>query len=296
MIVTGLSGGLGNQMFQYAAGLSLARRNGDVLGMDAGAFGSEVARSETARALGLSDFNVSGRLLPPSAASRWRYPRGAFSRAARFVRRKVLRRYYVDWHPEVLNWKGDVYMEGYFQTEKYFQDVADEVRGEFKLRQPLADAIDGIQRRLVPDVGTPVSLHVRRGDYISARHAPVLAICTVDYYRAAMESIVARVPDARFVVFSDDIDWCRINLPEAGNLRFVSGLAADNGDALRPSQEMVLMSQCRHHIIANSTFSWWGAYLNPRSDKIVIAPAKWANGSEFSYDSIVPPTWTRLGV
>lgn len=297
MIVARLAGGLGNQMFQYAAGFALAHRNSDSFSLDTTAFHQGPGRGETLRALGIEDFQISAPVLSKSDAYKRRNPYGPVSKAFRFLRRKIFRQYFVDWHPDVMKRSGDVYLEGYFQSERYFESIPSLLRREFSLRESFSRTIEGLARDIEIGPGTPVSLHVRRGDYVSnSRNAAILDICTPDYYSRAVDHLASIVSDMRLVIFSDDIEWVLSNIPESRSALYLSSCLSDSGQTLLPSQEMALMASCRHHIISNSTFSWWGAYLNPRAEKLVVAPSRWTNGSEFDHKNILPPDWIRLMV
>jgi hypothetical protein len=161
-------------------------------------------------------------------------------------------------------------LSGYFQSERYFKSIEGLIRAEFDFgtRAPGVDA---------------VSVHVRRGDYLSfpEHHPP----CSVDYYAEAM----ARFPGERFMVFSDDPGWCLLNLKPLGNVDIVTGRAA--------AEDMELMSRCKAgHVIANSSFSWWGAWLDPNPDKRVIAPRAWFGPAKAGWDTrdLIPEGWQTL--
>lgn len=138
--------------------------------------------------------------------------------------------------------------------------------------------------------GTAVSLHVRRGDYVSdARTHAAHGLCSIDYYRAAVRYIIDRVEAPEFFVFSDDIAWARGNLDISHPCHYL-----DHNRGAESYNDMRLMSLCHHHIIANSSFSWWGAWLNPRDDKIVVAPARWFASGNRRLDDLFPPGWVTL--
>ena len=133
---------------------------------------------------------------------------------------------------------------------------------------------------------SPISIHVRRDDYLSSKYVSGFGgICTIEYYNKAVERIKEEVIDPVFYIFSDDINWCR------ENLKLEQGVFIDWNTGKESWQDMFLMSQCKHNIIANSSFSWWGAWLNSNSEKIVIAPRIWWNGLK---DDVVPDSWIRI--
>jgi hypothetical protein len=178
------------------------------------------------------------------------------------------------------------YMEGYWQSEKYFKSVAELIRSEFTF----ATALNAINEKYAAQiaVSNSISLHVRRGDYASnPRTLAIHGLLPLDYYHRAVDFISQRVPDPTFFIFSDDMNWVRENLRIPHPCHFVTCNSA--GDSYN---DMRLMSMCRHHVIANSSFSWWGAWLNPSEDKIVIAPKRWFTERDSS--ELIPNDWVRL--
>lgn len=175
--------------------------------------------------------------------------------------------------------------DGYWQSEKYFKSVADNVRQMFRFRKELMNERT-LQLAETLRKGEFVSVHVRRGDYLPL--ADYHGLCSETYYHSTMRLVSEKVANAVFVFFSDDMDWVKNNLNEnKENVIYV-----DWNEGKESWQDMYLMSQCKHHIVANSSFSWWGAWLNNNPDKIVIAPQKWFNYCP-NYD-ILPPDWTII--
>jgi len=155
------------------------------------------------------------------------------------------------------------YFEGYFQCEKYFADCAKEIRKEFQFKEKLQ----------IPE-GNTVAIHIRRGDYI--KFADIHLVCTPIYYENAIAYVQSKVENPIFYVFSEDLEWVKQNINIPSNSVFV-----DYNPNLPSSHDMQLMSLCKHQIISNSSYSWWAAWLNQNSGKIVVAPDKWfANGME----------------
>jgi hypothetical protein len=179
-------------------------------------------------------------------------------------------------------------LAGYWQSERYFSDIGDVIRQDFTLVAPMVPRRLEIRRR-IRDCNA-VSVHVRRGDYasdpaISQSHGT----CPPEWYHQTMTRMAGAIENPTFVVFSDDPAWARANLPPSRPMIFV-----DPGRDGRDAEDIRLMSDCRHHIIANSTFSWWGAWLNPRPDKKVIAPARWFNRAQHDTRDLIPPGWERV--
>jgi hypothetical protein len=183
--------------------------------------------------------------------------------------------------------------DGFYQSEKYFKNIADVIRQDFKLLNKMSwgaqMAYDSMQK-----VTIPVSVHIRRGDYVqNAKTNQIYGSCSPEYYNKALATLAEKLgedaaKEMHLFVFSDDIEWVKNNLPLPYPATFVSN------PSIQDYEELTLMSKCNHHIVANSSFSWWGAWLNPSSQKIMIAPAKWTNGKPSSYKDIVPNSWTKI--
>lgn len=291
MIAVRLMGGLGNQLFQYAFGRQAADRLGVPLALDLRWF-DHFDPVTTPRAYELGRYPIRAAIAPPKSLPA--YPPRFLSRLAQPLldrltgRMRAYERHQPGFHPDSAVPRDNTLYIGYWQSEKYFPDVADQLRVEFAPRTPpdapnaeYADAIRGCEA---------VSVHVRRGDYASTPHVnTVHGLAPLDYYREAIRRIRGAVSAARFFVFSDDLAWCRENLPLGPSAVFVQG---NDGD--RAFEDLRLMSLCRHHVVANSSFSWWGAWLNPNPDKVVIAPRRWFADPSIDTTDLVPPSWIQL--
>ncbi|NTU53781.1 MAG: alpha-1,2-fucosyltransferase [Chlorobiaceae bacterium] len=292
MVITRLNGGLGNQLFQYAAGFAIAMKNGQQLKLELSVFASQDRLRQTLRNPDILDFFISAPVATPEEIDRYRNPLGQFSEIRRLLLQKVFKRYYPDWHPEVMCLKGDAYLDGYFQSEKYFMSCLDSLMKEFTLRPDREAEIQTITSRITA-MRNPVSLHVRRGDYVyHVQHE----ICTADYYRSALSLMSDELGRLDIVVFSDDVEWVRANLDLTPDTLIISDELKLDGSNFSPTQELILMSRCHHHVISNSTFSWWGAYLNRRAGKVVVAPAIWNRSRLYPHNNIVPAGWRRIAV
>ncbi len=291
MVIVRLTGGLGNQLFQYALGRRMAYSNGCPLKLDVSVFANDVrsyrlhhfntvqqfaSNAEIRRLAGAPGKGVAGRIV--------RRIRRQFSLQPRRVVTERGHRF----DPQVLSRKGAIYLDGYWQSEKYFADIDHVLRKELTLKaasDPTSCAVSDAINRC-----ESVSLHIRRGDYASN---PVYnqfhGLCRVEYYDRAVEQIAAAVEKPHFFVFSDDPDWARLNLRLDYAITFV-----DHNREDRDYEDMRLMSQCNHHIIANSSFSWWGAWLCCNPDKIVIAPKKWFNDPTVDTADLIRESWTRI--
>jgi hypothetical protein len=200
-------------------------------------------------------------------------------------------RSFVKWNrtgfnPSMLSLPDNVYVEGYWCSEKYFKDIEAIIREEFTFREPP----HGRNLELAKEIeeNESVSVHVRRGDYVADEKAgKTHGTCGQKYYRECVQYVRRKRKSPKFFVFSDEPLWCRQNLAFMKPATFV------DGNALEPWEDMRLMSLCHDNIIANSTFSWWGAWLNGHDEKVVIAPKKWYAGKKFDPDDIFPPGWIR---
>lgn len=285
MIVSRLIGGLGNQMFQYAAGRALALRRGVDFRIDPRAF-SNYKTHAFGMACFQAELNIApSRLLPnpPAEGRLQRWFRGFLPGPL-----KVFTERGFTFDANVLALPDNTYLDGYWQTENYFSDFADAIRADFTVRHAPSEA----NRRWLEQIaGThSVSLHIRRGDYVSnPSAAAVHGICDLAYYERAVAHIrVATGIDPVLYVFSDDLDWVAANL----KLPYPMHLVRDN-DAATNYEDLRLMTACRHHVIANSSFSWWGAWLDGRPDSITVAPARWfASGTPDARD-LIPQRWVR---
>lgn len=294
MIVTRLEGGLGNQMFQYAAGLRLACVRGTTLGLDLSLLEAPVQHCATPRSYELGPLRVSARRASPEQVEALvDKRRGAFARwlpdrltPARRAAAAVERHYHFD--PEVLELPDDVCLRGYWQSERYFADAAERVRSELSVRAPAS----GRNAELAAAIAAceAVSLHVRRGDYVSdATTNAVHGVCSLDYYRRAVAHVASRVTEPHFFLFSDDPEWTREHLRLDAPTTVV-----DHNDAGHGHEDLRLMSRCRHHVLANSSFSWWGAWLGTGPDRIVVAPRRWFRDETKDTSDLLPSAWVRL--
>ena len=295
MITVSVLGGLGNQLFQYAAGKALAERHGVELALDL----TEFNNSRYTQRPFLLD-----RLRVPEAG-RWAEGEGIFVRAkwrrrvARALQRAGLpklgssREHYephFHYDPAFAALGPDTMLFGFFQSERYFIEIADKLRDWFSPRESLSGAADEMLARIQTSQ-LPVSVHVRRCDYLNPGTAEIHGIVAEPYYREALGRLQSAIgAEAELFVFSDD--------PGAAEqvLNFVprSRLVHVRGDPNRPWEDMVLMARCRHHVTANSSFSWWGAWLNRAPDKIVVAPRAWFVQNQRNKRNtcdLCPPAW-----
>jgi hypothetical protein len=269
----------------------LADRLGAELLLDTRAFEHALALNPyTRRAYALSPFNVRARLATATDLKSWPVWVVEIGMRLRLVR-PLFRRWHfestINYDPNIRTLHEPVCLVGYWQSERYFIDSADGIRADFTLRQPLSDANAGLLK--LARSGDSVGLHVRRGDFVSLNDAAqVHGLCSVDYYRRAISLIRNRCPECRFLVFSDDPQWARAGLPLDPSTIFVTG------NAETPEQDLALMSACKHHIIANSSFSWWAGWLGDSPDQMVIAPAPWYASPKLDARDLAVSRWQYI--
>jgi hypothetical protein len=296
MIVVRLMGGLGNQMFQYALGRRLALERGVPLRVDLGWFAEVHERGvDTVREYMLEGWRVAAQAASAEDLARFDTAALSAGRVGRLLRRilpawqsaAVIYERGPAFDPRALRTKASAYLHGFWQSERYFDSIAPALRAEFVLAEPACAYI----AELVEYAADPstVSLHVRRGDYAHnpATHA-FHGLCSPEYYAAAAALVAAKVPSPRFLVFSDEPDWAREHLRLGWPARVV-----EHAPGSSPHQEMWLMSRCAHHVIANSSFSWWGAWLRPAPGKTVVAPRRWFRDPSLDSPDRLPGTWLR---
>lgn len=284
LVTVAIYGGLGNQMFQYAAGRALALRTGCRLQLDTRHYDTNQAFR-----YGLGDFNIqaiigTSRTLPPTKQRRWKYLAWRhFSSRHRLLRERGL-----GFHPSVANAHGSLYLKGYWQSEKYFQDASDIIRKELSITKAAngenAEWSDQIRQ------SDSIAVHVRRGDYVSNPKCNAFhGTCDPSYYSGAVQQIRdATGRDHTAYVFSDDVQWARENIQLPCKARFV-----DHNDMISAHEDLRLMSMCDHQVASNSTFSWWAAWMNPNPKKMVIVPLKWFADSTADDRDIIPSNWLR---
>ena len=292
MVISQILGGLGNQMFQYAAGRALSLAVEQPFLLDLRGFtnyalhnGFELDRVFSAPVKVATSGDVRNML-------GWRSPelvRKVFKR----IKSPLLHGTRLAIEPHFNYWSGlraggaKRYLMGYWQSEMYFKDYIETLRSDFNFTIPLDETNQNIAQRI--QHSNAVSLHVRRGDYIThTPNAKILSTCSLDYYNKAIDYISKRVDSPHFFLFSDDMEWVKASL----DIPFEKTYIEHNRGA-DSYRDMQLMHMCRHHVIANSSFSWWGAWLNPNPDKLVVAPKTWFSDGKVD-DDLIPREWKRL--
>jgi hypothetical protein len=294
MIIVKLIGGLGNQMFQYATARRLAEKHSTILKLDVTGFEEyklhryslhcfqsweylatqteiEIIRSDSQNILNRLNQKISSKFgFKDSTNSGW----------------IVEKQFHFD--PEILNTPNNVLLDGYWQSEKYFIDITGILRREFVIKyhqdlqsQKFANLIQSTES---------VSLHVRRTDYVqNTLTNKIHGTCDQEYYNRSVRHVGDRLSNPHFFIFSDEPHWAKDNLKFDYPITII-----DCNDASRNYEDLRLMSMCNHNIIANSSFSWWGGWLNANPHKLVIAPQKWFNDETKNTKDIVPNQWIKM--
>lgn len=283
MTIIKLKGGLGNQLFQYAFGRFLSIKRNEEIKLDASSLSGP---KDTPRAYSLDIFNVSVQIASDLEVKKYRYPYKIISKLNRVFNHRILKKYNIGYSAKLLNNK-NVYLEGYFQSYKYLDPIRDVLLREITLKE----AIDNKYKEILENIdkSNSVSIHIRRGDYINDEQTKQAHnVCGLEYYKKAISIINDRVENPIFFVFSDDINWVKENLQIDNKTYYIS-----NG-IIKDFEELILMSKCYNNIISNSSFSFWGAWLNQNTNKIVIAPGKWHNKLDNEYKDLLPESWIKI--
>ena len=291
MVIVSISGGLGNQMFQYAFSYSISQKTHKVTKLDINNF-----QTSNLRKYELELFNISTHLISKAEAETLKFKNesvlGKILRQCKITKRPLSDMYYKEPHfnfdKNVYLLEEDVYFKGYWQSEKYFHEYKENLIKQFTLKNELH--LESQQYQKMIKKKESISLHIRHGDYVTNKHTNnVHGICSLDYYKNSVSTIEKKIKNAHFFIFSDDLNWAKENLNFIKNITFIE-LSKNIPD----HEEMYLMSQCKHNIIANSSFSWWGAWLNPNDKKMVIAPKKWFNDTSINTSDLIPEGWLCL--
>lgn len=283
MIIVKTFGGLGNQLFQYAFARYYGISKKENVKLDNG---FNLNKHDTYRQYSLNNFNIALDIANKDEVLSAKYPYGPFSKLMRLIRWKMLGKYNIDFDKNILNSKLK-YFEGYWQNYKYLGPVRETLLKELTLKESIEEKFSKLLISMSET--NSVSIHIRRGDYVNNPKTKE-AHCTfgLEYYTDAIKLITSKINQPSFFIFSDDIDWAKNNLAIDFPTTFVSN------PNIKDYEELVLMSKCKNNIIANSSFSFWSAWLNQNPNKIVIAPKKWNNKFVKEYEDMLPTEWLKI--
>jgi hypothetical protein len=290
MIVSELMGGLGNQMFQYAIGKQLAIKNKTDLFLDTHFLLDRSPRKDFSyRNYDLSIFNIAPKFAPVEISKKYGLSR---SRIKKYLQKIInpgnlqyIAQTDFNFVPDILNSPDNIYLSGYWQTEKYFKEIETILRADFSFK----NAIGENTKELVKKINgcNAVCLHVRRGDFVTN---PTHGTPGIDYYTSAEIIILQKITNPVFFIFSDEIDWCKENIHLSSDTHYVGD--EFTGEKCRDYFE--LMTLCKHFIIPNSSFGWWAAWLSNNNNKVVIAPRIWFKNSSWNTIDLIPDTWIKI--
>ena len=281
MIIVKLRGGLGNQMFQYAIGRNLALKNNTKLKFDITELEQDKLRNYE-----LDIFNISG-----SIASR--FLRIFIRKLNHRIISKILGQYFLYikqqdnyFNQDILEKKGNIVLDGYWQSENYFKEIRKITIEDFRIRYEPDKRNNSMIEKIKNS--NSISIHIRRGDYINnTKINKFHGTCSLKYYYNSIEIVVKKVKNPSFFIFSDDHQWTKANL----KLEYPTIYVDINGPE-KGYEDLRFMSNCKHFIIANSSFSWWGAWLSSNPNKIICAPKRWFKSADEG--DIVPESWIRV--
>jgi len=269
MIIVKLKGGLGNQLFQYAIGRYLAEVHGTEVKMDISFFDTYKLHTFSIWPLNIRE-NIA--IQEEVMALTVKMPR-------------VYREKQFHFDADVLKLPDFVYLDGYWQSEKYFSDIADIIRKEFTVKFPQIGRDKDVAEQI--SLCNSVCLHIRRGSYLLPEHS-IHGICPMEYYSRCLDYLDRKEKDLHLFIFSDDPDW----VSENSHFNYPVTIVRHNGPE-KDYEDLRLMAQCKHFIIANSTFSWWGAWLSSNENKIVFAPRRWFASGDLDTRDLLPDGWIR---
>jgi hypothetical protein len=291
MIITKLIGGLGNQMFQYATAKALALRHHVDMKVDISFLNLDSEGIYTQRKYELSIFNTPIQIATANEKEQFFVDNSnKITQKFKELFPLLAKDFYatekgIKYNKEFLNYPKNTYLDGFWQSELYFKNFEAIIKNDFSFNQNTIVLNKHFLLKI--ESCNSISLHVRRGDYVLNNDANQFhGLCSLDYYNSAIRYIEMKINNIEIFVFSDDINWCKENLKYNFPIHFM-----DTNDAY---SDLYLMTKCKHNIIANSSYSWWGAWLNTNKEKIVIAPKQWFADQSVITQDIIPAQWIKL--
>lgn len=280
------NGGLGNQMFQYAFAKSLEEKTRIQSFFDMSFFSKKYSRPYELNIFELKLNEIKDISTKLKIAAIWKLRKQLKNKS--FGGLNFYCEEHFEFDQNLFNTKPNTLIEGFFQSERYFENIKDKLCADFHFKKELQGKNLELAEKI--DASNSISLHIRRGDYVKKkRYQNLYATCSTDYYKKGVEEICKSFPNPKLFIFSDDIEWVKENLNLPYESIYVNHNTGDDS-----WKDMQLMSLCKHNIIANSSFSWWGAWLNPNEQKIVIAPKKWFNDDKIIQTDVIPDQWIKI--
>lgn len=297
MVIVEINSGLGNQMFQYAAAKALSMHLKTDLYLDVSWYNNSES-AQTPRNFELIVYPIQSqyanqetveKLIRPSNDGIINKIKHRINRSKPIHKQWAFIEPHFHFYPDFFEASSPIYLSGYWQSEKYFSPVAQQIRQLFSLDINQGHTCFSTYQKIKSSPNS-VSLHVRRGDMVrNPEVAKIHGSCNLDYYQRCMRKIEELVQTPEYFVFSDDPVWCKENLQSDFPISFVTDNSGD-----KSYLDIQLMRHCKHQIIANSSFSWWGAWLNSNPNKVVLAPLNWFANSPNNTHDLIPDSWLRL--
>ncbi len=293
IIIIRLQGGLGNQMFQYAAAKSLSIQTDSSLYFDTSLLdlNKDATDDFTPRKFDLNIFkNINNLLIEKINHTSFKIGKKVFSNRGLFSTRiQIYNEPHFHADKNYFNIQPPVVLTGYFNSEYYFKQIKDILLNDFNFPDINVDDNNFKIKKCIEE-NDFVAIHIRRGDYLKPKVTSYHGLCSLEYYQQAIEYFKKNNPMINLCFFSDDPQWVKDTFTKKyNNCIIIEGNTDENS-----WKDMYLMSLCKHHIIANSTFSWWGAWLSLHKDKMVFAPKKWFNEKSINSENVIPITWKVL--
>jgi hypothetical protein len=294
-VIVNIMGGLGNQFFQYATARRVALQNRAALKLDIRSFEKDELRNYS-----LEYFNIQATTASQKEISKIKLQASDYrSRTLRLLqhlkpyhKRRIYQNQVWSYDDQVLNATAPIYLDGYWANPRFFEDIRFQLTSDFILKTKYVSPAYHSVLKKVKTEGQWTAIHIRRGDYLSTTNKNIFSLLPLDYYKMAWEEVRKKTGSKKAIIFSDDPEWSKQKLQLKDEYLF----AADYLD--KDYLEFSLMRNCHHHIIANSTFSWWAAWLNDFQQKVVIAPKVWYKNAKaqtyYNNSSFIPASWIRI--
>ncbi len=293
MIIAQITGGLGNQMFQYATAKALSLKTGATLKLDLQSFKREILPElELERNFELTAFkNFQYQEATKEEINHYTsksFPINKLQKLLPPHKRKIYNERDYTFDQNFFRANSSIYIKGHRQSEQYFKPYEKDIKNIYRLKEELIDRVKTFGEELSSIES--LSIHIRRGDYL---RLPIIldwhGVLSKEYYATSIDKIVSKNPSTQIFYFADDVEWVKKELVGAYPGTIVSGNIAKTS-----YEDFYLMQSCRHQIVANSSFSWWAAWLNSNNSKTVIAPLKWFNNAPYNTKDLVPVSWLRV--
>jgi len=288
MVIVKIFAGLGNQMFQYAFAKSLQKKGYEVK-IDLAFDDTNITNpSQIFNSFGIDKYNIDLPVCSKRDRKKFKTNIPKFLRKIVGYKSKIIRERGFNYNSSYLNPEDENYMIGFFQSEKYFKNIRSLLLKEFTIQGDTSNYYKTLAKKIT-NTNCSCSIHIRRGDYLSDRYVKTHHVCDLEYFIRAISVVESKYLDVVFFVFSDDINWAQSKFKKE-NLVFI------DGDNRYPQEDMHLMSLCKHNILSNSSYSWWGAWLNQNESKEIFIPKKWFKDETLEKQSVdIPcPEWKRV--